>query len=165
LLEDRQKFVKDEKLCNNCLLPGHYVRSCTKQSFCKIPECTGKHSIFLHPKSNTDSKKTDQQNKEEPKESGEESRAAHTAYIKMSVKPNISTHSSSATALAIVPIRVKAKGESAFVETYAFLNSGSGSNTSFCTETLLKQLNVSGSTTNLSLTTIQGEMYLLIVLR
>ncbi|CAB3997411.1 PREDICTED: uncharacterized protein LOC107342904 [Paramuricea clavata] len=154
-LEDRQKFVKDEKLCNNCLLPGHYVRSCTKQSFCKVPECTGKHSTFLHPKSNTDSKKTDQQNKEEPKESGEESTAAHTAYIKMSVKPNISTRSSSATGLAIVPVRVKAKGGSASVETYAFLDSGS--NTSFCTETLLKQLNVSGSRTNLSLTTIQGE--------
>jgi hypothetical protein len=50
---------------------------------------------------------------------------------------------------------VKAKGGSAFVETYAFLDSRS--NTSFCTETLLKQLNVNGSTVNLSLTTIQGE--------
>ena len=71
----------------------------------------------------------------------------------MSVKPNVSARSSSVTALAIVPVRVK--GGSAFVETYAFLDSGS--NTSFCTEALLKQLNASGSPTNLSLTTIQGE--------
>ena len=40
-------------------------------------------------------------------------------------------------------------------ETYAFLDSGS--NTSFCTEALQNQLNVSGSSTNLPLTTIQGE--------
>lgn len=46
------------------------------------------------------------------KESDEESK---------SIKPNIPTRSSSAIALAIVPVHVKAKGGSAFVETYAFL--------------------------------------------
>ena len=56
-LEERQSFVKDKRLCNNCLLPGHYARSCTKQSFCKVPGCAGKHSTFLHPKSNTGSKR------------------------------------------------------------------------------------------------------------
>ena len=111
--------------------------------------------LGIHPKNNTESKKTDQQPKEEHGESEEDSKSAHTAYVKMSVKPNVSARSSSVTALAIVPVRVKAKGGSAFVETYAFLDSGS--NTSFCTETLLKQLNASGSPTNLSLTTIQGE--------
>ena len=154
-LEERQRFVNDAKLCNNCLLTGHYVRSCAKQSFCKVPECTGKHSTFLHPKSNADVKKIDHQNKEELGESEKDPKSAHTAYVKMSVKPKVSARSSSATALAIVPVRVKTKGGSAFVETYAFLDSGS--NTSFCTEALQNQLNVSGSSTNLSLTTIQGE--------
>ena len=67
-----------------------------------------------------------------------------------SVKPNVSARTSSVSALAIVPVRVKAKGGSAFVETHAFLDSGS--NTSLLTETLLKLLNVTGNTTNLSLT-------------
>ena len=71
-----------------------------------------------------------------------------------SVKPNVSASSSSVPALAIVSVRVKAKGGSAFVETHAFLDSGS--NTSFSTNTLLKLLNVTGSTMNLSFTTIQG---------
>ena len=104
-LEERQRFVKGARLCNNCLLPGHYVRSCTKQNFCKVPECTGKHSTFLHPKSSTGSigKKTDQQDKEEPKEPDEESKSAHTAYVQMSAKPNVLTTRTSATALAIVP--------------------------------------------------------------
>ena len=41
------------------------------------------------------------------------------------------------------------------VEKYAFLDSGS--NTSFCTESLLERLNVKGTKTKLSLTTLQGE--------
>ncbi len=156
-LEERQRFVKDKKLRNNCLLPGHFVRACTKPSFCKVPECTGKHSTFLHPRNNAEnlSKKTDHENKEAPKEPEDESRSANTAFVRMSVKSNVSTRSTSTTALAIVPVRVKAKCGSTIVETYAFLDSGS--NTSFCTETLLKQLKISGSATNLSLTTIQGE--------
>ena len=107
-MEERQRLVNDEKLCKNCLLPGHYVRSCTRQSFCKVPECTGKHSTFLHPKNNAKSnpvnatKKTDQQTKEESKGSGEESTSAQNPCVKMSAKP--STRSSSSTALAIVPV-------------------------------------------------------------
>jgi hypothetical protein len=41
------------------------------------------------------------------------------------------------------------------VETYAFLDSGS--NTSFCTESLLRKLNNEGRKTKLSLTTMLGE--------
>ena len=49
-LEERRKYVKDNKLCLNCLTSGHFVRSCAKQSFCKVEGSTGKHSTFLHPK-------------------------------------------------------------------------------------------------------------------
>ncbi|XP_078381445.1 uncharacterized protein LOC144664208 [Oculina patagonica] len=55
--------------------------------------------------------------------------------------------------MSIVPVKVKAKGQNQIVETYAFLDSGS--NTSFCTENLVKQLRVSGKRTHLSLTTMQ----------
>ena len=51
-LEDRQKLVREKKLCNNCLLTGHFVRACPKKSFCKVEKCTNKHSTFLHPKQN-----------------------------------------------------------------------------------------------------------------
>ncbi|KAL9989490.1 hypothetical protein ACROYT_G004049 [Oculina patagonica] len=71
------------------------------------------------------------------------------------IKSNYSTASTSVTGLAIVPVRVKAKGQRRVVETYAFLDSGS--NTSFCTETLLEKLNFKGTRTKLSLTTLQGE--------
>lgn len=50
-LQERQGFVDDKKLCSNCLAPGHFMRDCQKESFCRVQGCTGKHSTFLHPRS------------------------------------------------------------------------------------------------------------------
>ena len=52
-----------------------------------------------------------------------------------------------------MPVKVKAKGQDEKVLTYAFLDSGS--NTSFCTDALLRKLNAKGMKTTLSLPTIQ----------
>ena len=57
--------------------------------------------------------------------------------------------------LAVVPVKVKARDSSKIIETYAFLDAGS--NTTFCTEGLLQELNIEGKKTKLSLTTIQNE--------
>ena len=62
---------------------------------------------------------------------------------------------STVTGLAIIPVKVKAKGQHGTVDTYPFLDSGS--NTSFCTEDLLEKLEVKGTKTKLSLTTLQGH--------
>jgi len=55
----------------------------------------------------------------------------------------------SATGLAILPVKVKAKGCNWMVQTYAFLDNGS--NASFCSEKLAKELNLSGKQTTLPL--------------
>lgn len=47
--------------------------------------------------------------------------------------------------LAVVPVKVKAKGGEAVVETYAF--PGPGSNTSFCTNHLTERLGATGMKT------------------
>ncbi|XP_078357279.1 uncharacterized protein LOC144642164 [Oculina patagonica] len=157
-LQERQSFVDEKKLCSNCLNPGHFIRDCPKESFCRVQGCTGKHSTFLHPRSSTGtstaSAATERPNAEQ--DTSVESppinvNSASNGYIKSSY----STASTSVTGLAIVPVRVKAKGQRRVVETYAFLDSGS--NTSFCTETLLEKLNFKGTRTKLSLTTLQGE--------
>jgi len=44
------------------------------------------------------------------------------------------------TDLPIVPVKIKALGQDKVVETYVFLNNGS--NTSFCTEGLMNELNL-----------------------
>ena len=55
----------------------------------------------------------------------------------------------------IVAIKVKARGHLGYEVTHAFLDSGS--NSTFCTEELLKQLNLEGEETSLSLSTIKKE--------
>jgi len=57
------------------------------------------------------------------------------------------------TAMAIVPVKVRLKGGSTAVTTYAFFNSG-GSST-FSTEALMEHLQVSGLKTKTSLTTLE----------
>ena len=158
-LEERKRYVKDNKLCLSCLTGGHFVRSCTKKSFCKVDGCTGKHSTFLHPKSTRDDEESN--NKKDPpnKLTKDEERegnttAANNGYVKSQTVSN-QPKCTSVTGLAIVPVKVKAMGKSKTVETYAFLDSGS--NTSFCTESLLKQIGHRGINTSLSLTTMQGE--------
>ena len=56
--------------------------------------------------------------------------------------------------LAAVPVKVRAKGGDRFVHTYAFLDTGS--NTTFCTDSLLNQLGAKCSDAKLSLTTMNG---------
>ena len=154
-LEERQKFVREKKLCNNCLSTGHFVRSCPKDSFCKVQGCSSKHSTFLHPKNNLLPRSGNEGIKENKEDSLEQkakddSNPATNGYVKSKI-----AISKSVTGLAIVPVQVKTKGGSKTVETYAFLDSGS--NTTFCTDDLLKRLGAQGKKTRLSLTTMQGE--------
>ena len=43
---DRQKKVKELRLCFNCLSPSHFLKYCTNSSGCK--ECTKMHHDLLH---------------------------------------------------------------------------------------------------------------------
>ena len=110
-LEERQKFVRQKKLCNNCLSTGHFVRSCPKESFCKVDGCTSKHSTFPHPKTkqptNTGKNEAEQDKKvpESENPEGNQTGSANNDYIKSN-----RTSSSAVTGLAIVPVQVKAKG-------------------------------------------------------
>ena len=154
-LEERQKFVREKKLCNNCLATGHFVRSCPKESFCKVQGCSNKHSTFLHPKNNSTPRNGNEGtkgNKEDPreKETKDDSNTANNGYIKSKISA-----STTVIGLSIVPVPVRTPGSTKTVDTYAFLDSGS--NTTFCTDALLKRLGTDGKKTKLSLTTMQGE--------
>ena len=56
--------------------------------------------------------------------------------------------------LPIVPVKAKGQGKKTFITTYALLDNGS--NATFCTNNLLKQLGVGGRKCNISVATVNG---------
>ena len=162
-LKDRFSFVRSKNICDNCLVPGHFSNSCPKESFCRVTGCNvhTKHSSFLHPKNNglaaniasgasgaSNAGTTQQVDNQRVHngfvDGGNEAVGLHNEQIQ-----------ASATGLTILPVKVKAKGSNRMIETYAFLDNGS--NASFCSEKLAKELNLSGKKTTLSLTTMERE--------
>ena len=79
-----------------------------------------------------------------------------SAYISVG-KPRrtVTGAGTSVTGLPVVPVKVRAKGSNTLLHTYAFLDGGS--NTTFCSDQLLKDLGVRGIDTTLSLTTMERE--------
>ena len=153
-LGDQLKFVCTKKLCLNCLVSGHFVQDCPKQSFCRIEGCTKKHSTFLHEKDCTQEVTPSQPTQSNGAASTETNATAtqgSNGYVQSGTFQASSV--SSIVGLSIVPVKVKARGQDKKVLTYAFLDSGS--NTSFCTDALLRKLDAKGVKTTLSLTTMQ----------
>ena len=161
-LKERLQFVRMKGLCDNCLTRGHLAKTCEMPSFCRVKGCDFKHSTFLHPQSNANEQKDDttkptQSAKPERKsEDRPDETIVQSAYVNIGENPHRrKSRPLQVTSLAIVPVKVKAKGSSTTIETYAFLDGGS--NTTFCTENLLNQLNATGRKTMLSLTTMAQE--------
>ena len=120
-LEDRQKFVRSAKLCNNCLVHGHYVKACLKKSFCKIEGCGGKHSTYLHPKLESTSASGDKSVNPDCKPSPQ---ASNGLVHVCNSSRGMSGAGSSKISMPILPVKVKAEGSDRVVDTYAFLDSG-----------------------------------------
>ena len=64
-------------------------------------------------------------------------------------------HAMGATGMAVIPMKVRARNSDQRVITYAFLDSSS--NSSFCTESLMKQLRISGQQVKISLSTLEKK--------
>ena len=59
------------------------------------------------------------------------------------------------TGMAVIPVKVRVKGSDKSVVTYAFLDNGT--NSSFWTDSLMKQLGVKGQRTKISLSTLERK--------
>lgn len=162
-LRDRFNFVCSKNICDNCLVPGHFSNSCPKESFCHVTGCNvhTKYSSFLHPKNNGPAANI------ASRASGASATGAtqqvdnqrvHNGFANgrnEAVGPHNEQIQASATSLAILPVKVKAKGSNRMVQMYAFLDNGS--NASFCSEKLAKELNLNRKRTMLSLTTMEED--------
>jgi hypothetical protein len=88
-----------------------------------------------------------------PDQKPEESKNGYVTAMNSRASTTSCSKNTSMTGLAVVPVKVRAKGGNKMVETYAFLDNGS--NTTFCTERLINQLGLEGTKSTLSLTTLE----------
>ena len=145
---DRQEFVMKQRLCFSCLGGGHQSRSCHKRKPCI--HCNKRHATVMHvsaPEAIVASDRgKDGPQSENNQSSTEKNRADHFC--------GLTTMEGSVTALPIVAVKVKVKGSPRSVETYALLDNGS--NTTFCSASLMKRLSVSGKEMRIKLTTMDS---------
>ena len=152
--QERIQFIASKGLCFGCLSDKHIVKDCPQRKSCKFTNCPKKHPTVLHT---------------QPRErlNGETStdRADNASCSATQVHNGmVSTIDNSCsvtgagrprTGMAIVPVKVKRKGSDDAIVKYAFLDNGSSS--TFCTESLMKQLGIEGLKTRISLTTLEKK--------
>ena len=120
-------FVRSKKLCDNCLSPFHFSTGFKCRKECKVPGCDMRcnHLTMLIRTENSEQNPS----KKLPCEDEE----GH-----FSVSYDYTRAGCSRKGLPIVPVKVKGHGK----KTYALLDNGS--NATFCTNNLLKQLGAGG---------------------
>lgn len=157
--DDRLKFVRENKLCDNCFRPGHMARGCMTRSTCEINNCTWKHHTLLHrPHRDRDDKRS---NKEGAKNlspsstfgAGDKGKSHTTPDGGQSGCVNATAASMNRVCLRVVPVRVQGKDKE--IHTWALLDDGS--DTSLCDIRLMDQLNLQGIERKFSLTTINEK--------
>ena len=151
---DRIEFLKSKGLCFGSLSSDHAAKSCPGRKSCTFPNCTKKHSAVLH----TNSVARKQQAGNPPANPSAREGVVRVQNALVNPDGKIKTANNeclSRTGMAVVPVKVWIKGSKTPTVTYAFLDSGSSS--TFCTETLMRQLGVSGPKTTISLTRLEKK--------
>ena len=59
--DKRLQFAKDNKLCFNCVRPGHMLSACKLNRTCSVEGCEKKHTQFLHQVKKAPSERPDTQ--------------------------------------------------------------------------------------------------------
>ncbi|XP_028415683.1 uncharacterized protein LOC114539211 [Dendronephthya gigantea] len=137
-VEQRKEYLKQNKMCFACYEKNHISKGCLRKRKCK--KCNKPHPSALHIE-DFKLENQDHENKEEVKN-------ACTKIPFNSPNDVVIVH-------AIIPVKVKRKGGTATVTTYAFYDNGSGG--CFLTESLQEQLGVQGRSTKLQLGTMLGR--------
>jgi hypothetical protein len=135
------------------------AKNCPRTSVCSVPDCGLKHTKFLHLPRARDgtfpggtSIATDSTNQSMSAPRQAESSSESVSNASANYSSDITGAGTGKVVLPIVPVKVRAKGSSSFVKTYALLDSGSTH--SFCSEALTRKLGVFGSRDTISLTTL-----------
>ncbi|XP_071944680.1 uncharacterized protein [Antedon mediterranea] len=155
-VEERLSFVKRNRLCFNCLKPGHNASRCLLNRTCSVAGCGQKHTKFLHiikPKAT----QQQQQQHQAPASKAQPHQAEQTPAASVPQQPQTqpvghADKMNTFISLPILPVTIRSPESGIEVDAYALLDSGSTS--SFCTERLAKTLKVRGRPENLIINTI-----------
>ncbi|XP_076852605.1 uncharacterized protein LOC143506910 [Brachyhypopomus gauderio] len=142
--KDKIDFLRSKGLCFGCLVRGHLSKDCTRKLTCQV--CSRKHPSILHvQKDETASVKDD-------KKSASDTQSISAVEQKTC---GYTGAGNGECVLAIVPVRLKSKKGTQTLETYAFIDSGSSA--TFCTEKVMRMLNLRGRKTEILLRTMGQE--------
>ena len=161
-------MAKSKAFCFNCLIPHHRARDCKRKPSCN--QCNSKHSSLLHfnvvqsasHDQNVNQRVIDANQNVVQSASHDQNVNQRVIDANQNATPSGNngfvgtsgkTKSNSNIGLPILPVKIKANDKC--VVTYAFLDCGS--NSTFCSVELLKQLDVKGKSINFSLTTLEKE--------
>ena len=154
--EEQFKFMRSRKLCDNCFSSFHFSAGCKRRNACSVPGCPlkRKHITSLHEPLVAFMQNRGQQNAQECTQQGQ-SRSNPRRNDKQFVGVASDTGAGCGSkGLTIVPVKVKGQGKDKIISTYALLDNGSTA--SFCTDDLLKKLEIEGRRCHTSVTTING---------
>lgn len=140
---DKITFLKQSGICFGCLTKaGHIGKDCAQRLTCSI--CSKRHPSALHitAKASTSQQTVASTIQASCGDGGEHAGAG-------------SAHKTPSCAMSIVPVQVKCNKDSRVINTYAFLDPGSSA--TFCTEKLMRKMNIPGKKTNILLKTMNQE--------
>ena len=145
---DRFQFVRERRLCDNCLRPGHMAYRCRRNTVCTVPGCGLKHTKFVHRMSSEDADR--QHDRQHDRQQPDASMNSYT-----DATCNLTGAGNVLPILPVVPVRVMTSDGKLTITTYALLDSGS-TNT-FCSKRLLNDLGIEGQKQKLCLTTLEKQ--------
>ncbi|XP_041457552.1 uncharacterized protein LOC121409709 [Lytechinus variegatus] len=147
--DDRFDFAFKNRLCFNCLLPGHISSRCNINRTCSVRGCDQRHTKFLH----TGRRMT----------SPQRPTLLSASDASTQTDSDVSSHAScgamgagaSRIALPIVPVTVSVPGEvGGTIETFALLDSGSTN--SFCLKEIAEKIQTKGRKKIVSISTLEA---------
>ena len=152
--QERIQFLSSKGLCFGCLSREHLAKVCPERKSCKIDGCPKKHPTVLHT-----------QPWERPKEDTSVGSGIGVADGTSQVRNGMACINNascsltgagfSRTGMAILPVKVRRRGSEKAIAMYVFLDNGSTS--TYCTEALMRQLDINGAKTKISLTTLEKK--------
>ena len=152
-LAKRKAIMRQNQLCHNCFIPGHFAKGCMQKSACTVQGCKYKHNSLLH---------TDEVIRSTNTAPVQEATTPSNTTTESSTTPSESTNAEGVTLatgagsrqiyLKVVPVRVRNHGTGESMETYALLDNCS--DVSLCSDDLVKKLGLEGFETSYSLSTV-----------